>query len=216
MKQIIIFLLIFILAIIGYGQYSQYKRFHTEEEHYSSDKEIDINYHNQEVVYNYYHAIEDLNSFITLQWTANDIDVRAPENDDLETKSAVNTYAQKLAKVHFYENILAQSAQLKAKGLSNVEISFLEKEGMDVDRYEKKQTFEKIKRLYNPTINLYKGEKNAIIFEVQKRLVALGAEIQIDGVYRIETLNAIKKFEADNHLLADGYLDVLTIDYLFK
>ena len=60
------------------------------------------------------------------------------------------------------------------------------------------------------------GEKNAIIYEVQKRLVSLGDSIKIDGVYRIETLNAIKNFETKNNLLADGYLDVLTIDLLFK
>lgn len=63
---------------------------------------------------------------------------------------------------------------------------------------------------------MYNGEKNAIIYEVQKKLVEQGETVRIDGVYRIETLNAIKAFEEKNNLLADGYLDELTLELLFK
>ena len=40
--------------------------------------------------------------------------------------------------------------------------------------------------------------------------------ITIDGVYRIETLKAIKTFEEKNNLLADGYIDALSLELLFK
>jgi len=216
MKQIIIFLLIIILALIGYGKYSQYKRYNTPEVNYKTDKKIDVNYHNQEFLYNYYKALEELDSYVMLQWTANGIDVRTPEDDDNQTKIAVETYAKKLAKVNYYEAILENSFNLKQKGLSNIEVKTIEEEGIDLETFKEQEEFAKIKNLYNPNVNLYNGEKNAIIYEVQKRLVSLGDSIKIDGVYRIETLNAIKNFETKNNLLADGYLDVLTIDLLFK
>lgn len=216
MKQIIIFLLIIILALIGYGKYSQYKRYNTPEVNYKTDKKIDVNYHNQEFLYNYYKAVEELDSYVMLQWTANGIDVRTPEDDDNLTKIAVASYTKKLAKVNYYEAILENSFNLKQNGLSNIEVKTIEEEGIDLETFKKQEEFAKIKNLYNPNVNLYNGEKNAIIYEVQKRLVALGDSIKIDGVYRIETLNAIKNFETKNNLLADGYLDVLTIDLLFK
>ncbi|MFC4269568.1 peptidoglycan-binding domain-containing protein [Polaribacter marinivivus] len=216
MKQIIIFLLIIILALIGYGKYSQYKRYNTPEVNYKTDKKIDVNYHNQEFLYNYYKALEELDSYVMLQWTANGIDVRTPEDDDNQTKIAVETYAKKLAKVNYYEAILENSFNLKQNGLSNIEVKTIEEEGIDLETFKEQEEFAKIKNLYNPNVNLYNGEKNAIIYEVQKRLVSLGDSIKIDGVYRIETLNAIKNFETKNNLLADGYLDVLTIDLLFK
>lgn len=216
MKQLIIFILIVIASLIGYGKYNQYKRYNSPEINYKTDKKLDIAYHNQELVLNYYEAIESLDSFTMLQWTANNIDVRTPEDDDIETKTAVETYAKKLAKVNYYETILENSLQLKEKGLSNKEIKFVEENGIELATYQKKESFEKIKSLFDPKVNLYKGEKNAIIFEVQKRLNELGYNIEIDGVYRIETLNAIKDFEEKNKLLADGLLDNLTLELMFK
>ncbi len=216
MKQLIILLLIIIAAIIGYGKYNQYKRYNAPEVNYTTDKKIDKTYYNQETLYNYYEAIEDLDSYTMLQWTANDIDVRTPEGDDEETKNAVKTYAKKLAKVYYYEAILSNSSELKAQGLSNNEIKFLEEKGIDLATYNRKKLNTKIKNLYNSNIKLYNGSKNAIIYEVQKELNNRGHNIKLDGVYRIETLNAIKDFEAKNNLLADGFLDELTLELMFQ
>ena len=216
MKQIIIFLLIIIAALIGYGKYSDYKRYNTPEVTYKTSKNIDVNYHDKKVVFDYYNAIEDLNSYVMLQWTANAIDVRTPEDDNIETKTAVKTYADKKAKIAYYEALLEQSKNLKENGLSNAEIQFLEVNGLDYETHKKNQQIEKIKSLFNTSVKLYNGEKNAIVYEVQKELVKKGYDIQIDGVYRVETLNAIKSFEEKNNLLADGYLDKLTLDLLIK
>jgi uncharacterized protein YlzI (FlbEa/FlbD family) len=216
MKQIIIFLLIIIAALIGYGKYSDYKRYNSPETAFQTTKNIDVNYHDKKVVFDYYNAVEDLNSYVMLQWTTNGIDVRTPEDDAVETKAAVKTYADKKAKIAYYEALLEQSKKLKEKGLSNAEIQFLEVNGMNYETQKKNQRIEKIKSLFNTSVKLYNGEKNAIVYEVQKELVKKGYDIQIDGVYRIETLNAIKSFEEKNNLLADGYLDSLTIELLFQ
>ncbi|MDP5106716.1 MAG: peptidoglycan-binding protein [Polaribacter sp.] len=216
MKQLIIFLLIIIVGLIGYGKYNQYKRYNSPEINYKTNKNLDKEYHNQELVLNYYEAIENLDSYTMLQWTANDIDVRTPEDDDIETKSAVEIYAKKLAKINYYEAILENSLKLKNNGLSNTEIKFLEENGIDLKTYQRRANFETIYCLFDTKVNLYKGEKDAIIYEVQKRLKELGYNLQIDGVYRIETLNAIKTFEEKNDLLADGFIDQLMLEMLFK
>ena len=216
MKQIIIFLLIIIVAIIGYGKYSDYKRYTSPEVDYKTEKNIDVNYHNQETVINYYDAIEALDSYIMFQWSANKIDVRTPEDDDVETKTAVEKFAKKLAKVNYFEAILENSSKLKEQGLTNKEIKFIEEKGIDIETYNRRLKSDKIKKLYNSNIKLYNGSKNAIIYEVQKELNKRGHKIQIDGVYRIETFNAIKNFEEKNNLLADGYLDELTVEMMFQ
>ena len=216
MKKIIIFLLVIIVLLIGYGKYSQYKRYSSPEINYKIDKNIDISYHNQEILMNYYEAVEALDSYVMLQWSANEIDVRTPEDDDIETKVAVESYAKKLAKVHYYEAILENSTNLKEKGLDNKEIKFLETEGVDLKTYKRKLKYDKIKNLFNSNVKLYNGEKNAIIYEVQKELNRKGDTITVDGVYRIETFNAIKAFEEKNNLLADGYLDDLTLEMMFE
>ena len=216
MKKIIIFLLVIIVLLIGYGKYSQYKRYSSPEINYKTDKNIDVSYHNQELLINYYEAVEALDSYVMLQWSANKIDVRTPEDDDIETKVAVENYAKKLAKVHYYEAILENSTNLKEKGLDNKEIKFLETEGVDLKTYKRKLKYDKIKNLFNSNVKLYNGEKNAIIYEVQKELNRKGDTITVDGVYRIETFNAIKAFEEKNNLLADGYLDDLTLEIMFE
>lgn len=217
MKQLIILLLLIILGVIGYGQYHQYKRYHTNEINYKTDKKIDLEYYNQEILINYNKAIENLNSFVSLQWTANGIDVRTPEEDDVATKLAVNTYADKLAMIKYYESKLEKSATLKEKGLVNKEIEFLENTGTDLVAYQKSLETAKIKSMFNPKDkNMKYGQKNALIFEVQKQLTKKGLTLKIDGIFKKETLNAIKTFENNNHLFPDGYLDLLTLDALFE
>lgn len=216
MKQIIIFLLLVITSLIGYGIYSNYKRYNSPQVNYKTEKNIDVAYHNKELLLNYYEAVEDLDSYVMLQWSANEIDVRTPEDDDVATKTAVETYAKKLAKVNYYEVILENSVLLKDKGLTNKQIKFIEEKGINLKTYKQNLRNKKIKKLFNPSVKLYNGSKNAIIYEVQKQLTSLGDSILVDGIYRVETFNAIKKFEEKNNLLADGLLDELTIEMMFE
>lgn len=216
MKQLIIFLLLIIAFIIGFGKYNQYKRYNSPNVDYKTEKTLDFEYHNQDLVLNYHKAIEDLNSFVMTQWTANNIDVRTPEDDDEETKLAVTKYAEKLATINYYETKLEKSNSLKENGASNKEIKFLEKTGKDFEVYKKSLEISKIKSMFNPNNKLVYGHKSALIYEIQKKLIASGFDITLDGLYKIETLNAIKGFEEKNNLFADGHLDILTLDALFQ
>jgi len=216
MKQIIIVLLIIIAALIGYGKYSQYKRYNSPELDYKSTKNIDLNYHNQEVVMNYYTAIESLNSYITMQWSANEIDVRTPEDDDSETKIAVEGYSKILAKVKYYEALLEKSATHKEKGLTNLEIRNIENSEIDIETLENETKIELIKSMFDPSTAIKTRDESAFIYEVQKKLVKNGFDIRVDGIYWQETSDAIKAFEEKHQLFADGKLDAITIDLLIK
>ena len=216
MKQLIILLLLIIAFFIGYGKYQQYKRYNSPSVDYKTEKKLDLEYHNQELVINYHKAIEDLNSFVMMQWTVNGIDVRTPEDDDEETKLAVNKYTKKLATIKYFESKLEKSAALKSEGLSNKEIKFLEEKGTDLKAYLHQQEVNKIKSMFDADSKMVYGQKSALIYEVQKKLLASGIELKVDGLYKIETLNAIKTFEEKNNLYPDGLLDILTLDALFQ
>lgn len=217
MKQIIIILLVVIAGILGYGQYKQYERFTFAEYEYKTNDNIDLNYHNKTLLYNYYEAVEGLNNYIIMQWRSNDIDVRSPENEDLTTIEATNTYVSKLAKVKFYEDQLVKSATLKSKGLSNLEIKLLEESGISLEAQQKEKSNAKlIAMFHNNSSKLRIGAKSAFVFELQKLLVKNGYDIPVDGLYKSATTNALKDFETKNNLFVDGQLDMITLETLLK
>ena len=89
---------------------------------YKTSQNIDIEYYNQDVVYNYFEAVQSLNGFAAMQWSTNEIDVKSPENDDEATQYIVEEYHKKLAKVKYYEAKLEASKQLKNEGFTNAQI----------------------------------------------------------------------------------------------
>ncbi len=216
MKQIIIFLLVIILAIIGYSQYKQYQRFSLKNYEYEISDNIDLDYHDKSSLYKYYEAIEGVNTYIGSQWSANRIDVRSPKDDDAETKLAVEVYAKKLAKVKYFEAELEKSKQWKDKGLTNDEIKLFEDKGITLKDLQKAESDAKMKSMFSNNANLRLGEQNAFVYELQKLLVKKGFDIPVDGVYKNITSNAILDFEAKNNLFPDGKIDLLTLEALMK
>ena len=220
MKQLIILLLFIIVVLLGFGKYNEYKRFNVDAISYKTPENIDLNYHNKTTVFNYLEAVEDLNSFTTLQWTANDIDVRKPEEDDEQSIAAVKIYAKRLAKVIYYEKILQNSFQLKKNGTPNNEIKSIELTGKTIKELQQEEYNTKYKdhviSLFNRSLKVNYGQRSALIFETQKLLVKSGLNIKIDGFHRKETSNAIKSFELKNNLYPDGKLDFLTVETLLE
>ncbi|RNC88080.1 MAG: peptidoglycan-binding protein [Winogradskyella sp.] len=217
MKKLLIFILVVILLLFAYNKYDDYKRYHPESTNYNISEAIDINYHNQELLFKYYEAVESLNSYRTMQWSANSIDAVHPEDEDEQTKVVVNEYAKKLAKVKFYEAKLKASKDFKDKGLNNEDIKHLEHTNTTIEAYKKEKqhnTF-KTKMLDNfPSLTIRIGQKSAYIYEVQKLLKAQGYEMPIDGVFRNITSDALKDFEAKNNLFPDGLLDRMDLEAL--
>lgn len=214
MKKLLIVLIMIVVLIFAYNQYKEYQRFHPENYNYKTSQNIDLEYFNQDIVYNYFEAVQSLNGFAALQWSANEIDVKSPENDDEATQYIVEEYNKKLAKVKYYEAKLEASKQLKDEGFTNAQI--IDKlEGNTAPKNSEVAEFNaKIKSMFNPSSKIRLGEKSAFIYEIQKLLVKKGYDIPVDGVYKNITQDAIYKFEEKNKLFPDGNLDVLTLDAL--
>lgn len=219
MKKLLILIIAIILALFAYSEYKDYQRFNPKNANLTSSKTIDVNYHNQETVYNYYNALEQANSYMQMQWSANGIDVKSPEKSNASEEIAVKKYAEKLAKISFYQTILENSKELKKQGLNNDEIKFLEEQGITLEAYKlKNKTFSFHENIINlmPKKALYSGEKSPFVFELQKLLVKNGFNIPVDGVYKNITSEALKTFEENNNFLPDGKIDLLTLKMLLK
>lgn len=217
MKEIIIFLLVIIALIVGYGQYNQYQRFSLENYEYKAAKEIDLAYHDKAFLLDYYEAVEDLNNYIITQWSANGIDVRAPESDDAEEQSAAKVYTNKLAKVKFYEDQLLASTKLKSKGMTNQDVRSFENDGVTMkDKLSDARKSKLIEMFGNTSSTVKLGDKSALVYELQKLLKAKGYDVPADGVFKDLTSQAILDFETKNGLFPDGKLDAFTLEKLLN
>lgn len=219
MKKILILAIVIIILIFSYNKYQNYRRFNGPKTNYKTKSVIDINYHNKDVLFNYQSAISTLNSFVNMQWCVYRIDIINPTKDTKQIQLALNTYAQKLAKIIYYENILIQSSQLKSIGFNNKDISLFEETGLNLNAYnklqKKKSHLQKIRNNYNNK-PIAMGEKSPLIFEIQKLLNKNGFTVKNDGVYQIETSNAIRAFETKHNLFPDGKLDTISLEYLLE
>ncbi|WP_121051636.1 peptidoglycan-binding domain-containing protein [Lacinutrix venerupis] len=219
MKKILFFIIAIIILMFAYSEYKEYQRFHPENANLKVSETIDVNYYNQEVVYNYYDALEAANNYMQMQWSANGIDVRSPEDDDEETALAVAEYGKKIAKLNYFKAVLEQSKTLKSEGLSNNDIKFFESEGVSIAEYNKTKAEEDFKKeilSMLPQKPLYSGEKSVFVYEMQKLLVKKGFDISVDGVYKNITSEALKSFEEKQNLFPDGKIDVITLKALLN
>lgn len=223
MKQIIIFILVIIALMIGFGQYKQYKRFSLTEYQYTANKNIDLNYHDRSFLLDYYQAIENLNGYVIMQWSLESIDVRNPDNDDEAIVAATAIYNEKLGEVKFYEDQLVKSTNLKQKGMTNADIKFLETKGISLEDHTVQANEKDMKDLLRAMFDserskngLRLGSSSAFISEIQKLLVSKGHDIPVDGVFENETTNALRVFEVKNGLFPDGKLDALTLEVLLR
>ncbi len=203
MKQIIIFLLLVIIGIMGYNLYTKYKRFSLNEYAYKTPDDLDLTDADQGVLLDYYKAIEAVNGYVITQWSTHEIDVRNPKKDNEVTKAAVAVYREKLAAVSYYEILLRNPRKVSE-----------EKPRKEIE--SKKELI--LKSFYaNPKANeLQLGEQNALVYEIQRLLIEKGDSILHDGLFRTETFNALKNFEERNGLFPDGKLDAITLDYLLR
>ena len=202
MKQIIISLLVLILLVICYGQYTKYKRFSLTEYEYKVPEKVDVNGSEKGLLLDYFEAVEEVNGYVISQWSLENIDVRNPEDESEEVLASVSVYRKKMANVKFYESqLLNPPKPIKLKE--------------ELSSEEKKKHL--IKKMFFSESNSIKiGDKNALVYEIQKLLNKSGDSIKIDGFYNTETYNAIKTFEEKNGLFSDGNIDAITLEYLLR
>ncbi|MCH9659469.1 MAG: peptidoglycan-binding protein, partial [Bacteroidetes bacterium] len=113
-------------------------------------------------------------------------------------------YGKKKAQVAYFESLIRnpKTTELVEKELT----------GTALKNILIKKTF-----YANPAANgLRLGEKNAMVFEIQRLLNSKGDSIRHDGLFSTETFSALQNFEAKNGLLPDGKLDAITLEYLLQ
>ncbi|NQX76721.1 peptidoglycan-binding domain-containing protein [Gilvibacter sp.] len=212
MKQIIIFLLLIIVGIMGYNAYSKYKRFNPPGSEYQASKPIDLNYFDPNVVEDYHHAVARLNGYAVQMWSFHGIDVRAPKKDNAATKEALVKYEELMATLKAFEAKLEESASLKEQGLTNMQIKSLgqnEPKSAEDQKTKNQMLLDWLSQSPND-FDFGMGEQGPLVYELQGILINMGYELEHDGIFRIATSSAVEAFETKNGFYADGRMDPIT------
>lgn len=209
MKRIIILLVFISLVIIAFSQYLKYKKFNIPNDYdYKIAEDIDANYHDVSLLSDYYTTAYQIGSLAREMWFNHGIDVKLADKSDPQSVSATLAYNQLLAKVKFLEGKLRESKRLKDLGYNNLDIKYMEENGVSEKNFLLYQLFGG-KPLKN-------GEKSEAVWELQSLLVKAGYEIPIDGFFSDKTEGAIKEFQKSQKIYPSGIADTKTLKLLIK
>lgn len=209
MKRIIILFFVIAISFLLYFQYVKYRKFSPPNnyDYTINTKDIDANYHNQEMILEYFDKATRLGNFAREQWYNYEIDVLSPES----TPQAQNTakfYQEMLVRVKFLEAKLIASQKLRNQGFDNQAIKTIEEKQIAPENY-------KVYALMNNKI-FKKGDKDKTIWEVQRAINEKYEKIQIDGFFSDETEQAVKKIQEKYQVYPSGIIDEEFAKLLFK
>lgn len=208
MKRLLLIVLIITLPLIAFFQYKNYRRFHPPVDYeFAISDAIDADYHDQSMVDEYFVKAVEIGSFARTQWRNSDIDVRFPSEDVVAEVNAAKYYNQLVSRVNYLQSRLIASQELKSEGFNNEDIKLMEA------GYTKDQL-----KWINTKINLILiafGDQSNAVWNVQKQLISKGYEHRLDGLFGIDTQNAIISFQQDNQIYPSGTLNEETFELLF-
>jgi hypothetical protein len=209
MKKLLAIIFIIGIPLLVFFQYQNYRRFHppVNYEHPISDS-IDVNYHDQALVKEYFTNAVELGAFARDQWFNHDIDVRFPDANNTAAKNAAKYYNMLASRTKMLEKKLKQSWIYKMENYSNEEIILIEK-GANPD-------FIKYHVDREDFIGLGRGDNGQAVWDLQKILNSKGFNMPVDGTFGIETENSLKAFQDSLNIFSSGILDEETFEVLFK
>jgi hypothetical protein len=208
MKKLLFGIIIIGLPLIVFFQYKNYKRFSPPVNYeYSINTAVDINYHNSDLVSEYYSTAIEIGSYARLKWRNENIDVRFPDQDSESDLNASKYYNQLLARVQQLEQKLITSANLKSQGLNNADVLLVES-GVSIAEVRFVNDKQSI-------LSLKAGDRGRLVWELQRRLNAHGYQHQPDGVFGAATQNALIAFQNDNELYPSGAMDIDVYNAIF-
>lgn len=208
MKKLLFGIIIIGLPLIVFFQYKNYTRFNPPVDYeYTISTDIDANYHNQDLVSEYFSKAVEIGSFARLRWRNEAIDVRFPDQNSEVELNASKYYNRLVSRVQQIEQKLIQSANLKSKGLSNTDVLVVES-GVPVAEVKFVNDRQAI-------LNLKVGDRGRLVWELQKRLNSHGYEHEIDGVFGVATQNALVTFQNHNTLYPSGTMDIDVYNAIF-
>ena len=208
MKKLLLVILIITLPLITFFQYKNYRRFHPPVAYeYAISDSLDLDYHDHNLVDEYFTKSVEIGSFARARWRNEGIDVRFPDQDSAPSLNAAKKYNQLLVRLLWLESKLKRSYELKKAGFNNEEVKYIES---GVSTNVAKWMSEK-----DAFISLSVGSRGEYVWVVQERLIQKGYNHNLDGVFGIDTQNAIVAFQNDNTLYPSGDLNESTFKKLF-
>lgn len=209
MKRLALLIIIIALPLLVFFQYKKYQRFHPPSEYdYPVSDSIDLQYHDPEILLSYYENVYKIGSFAREVWASKGIDVRYPDASDPEAQSALQYYQQLLQTTEYLNGKLRYSWQLKNQGFDNHAVKIIEEKGISPQNF---------RLLYQMNLmNLKIKDKGSAVWELQKLLTAKGYEIPVDGIFSIETDQALKDFQRKSDTYPSGITDETTIRALIE
>jgi len=208
MKKLLIVVIIVTLPSIAYFQYKDYNRFNPPVDYdYPISDSVDSYYHDQVILDEYYTKAVEIGSYARSNWNHKGIDVRFPNSEIVEEINASKYYNQLLSRVKSLEVRLKNSMKLKGEGFSNDEIKLIEA-GYTKGEIRWARSKEEIQ-------GIQFGDQSEYVWHVQKKLIESGYEHRLDGLFGLDTQNAIISFQSDNDLYPSGTINGSTFSALF-
>ncbi len=208
MKKLVFIVIIVTLPIIAFFQYQKYKRFTPPVAYeYAISDNIDVNYHHQELVDEYFSKALEIGAFARLKWRNEGLDVRFPDENNLAEVNAAKYWTELQARVKLLERKLTFSKTLKAQGLTNQEVRMAES-GFDVAHLDFVKDQEGIQ-------SIQIGDQSRFVWMVQSKLIEKGYDHVLDGLFGDDTQNAITSFQQDQGIYPAGLMNEETFELLF-
>lgn len=208
MKKLLILILIICLPLIAFFQYKNYRRFNPPSSYeYALNYQVDMNYHQPELVEEYFQKIVEVSAFARMQWSNERIDVRFPNIDSETETNAANYYNVMLTRLKWLEARLSRSTELKEAGFSNTNIKEIEA-GVPPTLAGWGVKGDAIKAA---TL----GQRGEVIWSIQKKLIEKGYNHTLDGVFGVDTQTALLQFQTDQDLFPSGRMNETTFRSLF-
>jgi len=200
MKRLALLVIIITLPLIAYYQYQKFRRFNPPSTYdYVANDSIDVYYHSPETLQHYYENVFEIGAFARRVWHNQGIDVRYPDQDNLEAMQASQYYQQLLKTTTYLEDRLIRSQQLKQVGFDNSEIKTMEDNAWSPEQF----------RLMRQQLllDLKRGDEGAAVWKLQSLLRNHGHDIPVDGIFNNITEQALKDFQQDGGLYPSGQVD---------
>lgn len=208
MKKLVFIVIIVALPIIAFFQFQDYRRFNPPIAYeYAISEGVDINYHDQKMVDEYFSKAVEIGAFARLQWRNEGMDVRFPDTQNQAEVNAAKYWNVLVARVKLLEQKLESSNNLKKQGYTNQEVRIVES-GFQIANLPLLKDQENIQ-------GIRVGDQSRFVWMVQQRLIARGYEHALDGLFGEDTRNAITSFQSDQNIYPEGLINEETFELLF-
>lgn len=209
MKKLLIIIIIITLPLIAFFQYSNYRRYHPPVNYdYPVSSEIDLGYHDQAVLKEYYQNAIEIGQLARTLWFNEGIDIRFPDMDDSLSLNYAAYYTQLQSRNQWIEARLITSKQKRDSGWSSYEIRLLETGYPPEIMALRKESLK--------FAGLSIGDVTEEVRDIQVLLNDQGYIVNIDGVFGETTFDSVKSFQRKNGLLSTGVMDFETFRLLKK